>query len=273
MKLQRLFGLALALLLSGCGGDEGGAPSEYPTSGDPVPALTEFVMEEVPEGEEEPEEPKVASFVSSEPGTAPDGTAGIVYHYTALPDGGNSIRQYVGALTAEEMGFVVVSPHNGWETSFTFSADADAIHITKNPLEATTDTYLYITWDGNTASVLVYERPAVAEGEEALPLIPDPNNPEASSPPEALNFVMSLAPSLLGLDGDSMSKYEVYFQQGLVQVDDTPCMQLRVYELREPELTNVYRETYFLSADLKLLFKLDRDSGAVEEISLPEPDL
>ena len=72
---------------------------------------------------------------------------------------------------------------------------------------------------------------------------------------DQLSYFNDLAPEKLGLDGDSMSEYMTFPQQGWVMVDDIRCRKLNVYRLDEQTAINVFVGTFYLSSDLNQLYK------------------
>lgn len=75
---------------------------------------------------------------------------------------------------------------------------------------------------------------------------------------EAVDFFMNLDPSLLGLPGDSMDKYQVYPTEKAVPVDGLPYMKLIVYGEGSAG-TNNPEGTFLLSRDGARLYQLEED--------------
>lgn len=87
---------------------------------------------------------------------------------------------------------------------------------------------------------------------------------------EAVNFLMSLSPRILGLDGDTMDGYRVYPAMEVASVDDLTCSKLFVYLVDQETETNVIQGIYLLSRGAeRRLFQLDQADGTVTELPLP----
>ncbi len=90
---------------------------------------------------------------------------------------------------------------------------------------------------------------------------------------QAVNYVMTLPPSLLGLSGASMADYQIYPGGAVVRVDGMACTQLSVYSTTEKAGTNDIVGTYLLSrGEVRHLFKLDKATKQVTEIPLPDTE-
>ena len=79
---------------------------------------------------------------------------------------------------------------------------------------------------------------------------------------------MSLSPQFLGLEGDSMDRYNVYVMSGEVMVDGIPCRRFKVYDDQNPEQTNAIAGIYYLSSDGLRLYRYDEASDTVTELPL-----
>ena len=84
---------------------------------------------------------------------------------------------------------------------------------------------------------------------------PEDEEPQPTAMSEQLDFFNSLDPGKLGLEGDDMTAYMVYPQQGWVYLQDVRTA------------TNVYMGTYYLSSDMSQLFR-ETGNGEFEPIDL-----
>lgn len=121
------------------------------------------------------------------------------------------------------------------------------------------------------------ESPAQA-GEESEIRQKMPHSPIATEPEEektltiseAVNFLLSLPPETLGLDGNTMSDYQVYPATEVVFVDGLSCSKLFVYRTDDEAGTNKIQGVYLLSrGGQRSLFSLDQSDGTVTELPLP----
>lgn len=85
---------------------------------------------------------------------------------------------------------------------------------------------------------------------------------------EAVDYFKSLSPAALGLDGTSMDAYQIQTQDGVVMVDDRPCMQLRVYDVHTPEGTNEIKGNFLMTNDGAHVYRLDEQNHTVQEIQI-----
>ena len=83
---------------------------------------------------------------------------------------------------------------------------------------------------------------------------------------DAVDFIKSLSPATLGLEGSSMADYSVYPMDGAVLVDGILCLKLQAYPPHEETQANVIGGTYLLSGDKAHLYLLQDDK--VRELSI-----
>ena len=84
---------------------------------------------------------------------------------------------------------------------------------------------------------------------------------------EALDYVRGLPPALLGLEGSSMEDYRIYALDGMALIDGIPCIPVGVYRTAENTDTNVVEGSFFLASDQSRIYRLDTDTGTVEEVA------
>ncbi len=86
---------------------------------------------------------------------------------------------------------------------------------------------------------------------------------------DAVTFLCSLSPQVLGLEGDSMDEYTVYPAEGLVTVDGELHTELSVYRHDGEAGTNDFQGCYLLSrGPQRRLYLLDRFTREVTELPL-----
>ncbi len=86
---------------------------------------------------------------------------------------------------------------------------------------------------------------------------------------ESVDYIHTLSPEQLGLEGESMDDFELLPSEGLILVDGEPCTEIMVYR-RDPKTgTNVFQGSYLLDRSGSRLYRLDRDSNAVTELLTP----
>ncbi len=109
-----------------------------------------------------------------------------------------------------------------------------------------------------------------AASSEALEASPEPAAEESIlTMSESVDYMHTLSPGQLGLEGDSMDDYEMLPSEGLILVDGEPCTEIMVYR-RDPKTgTNVFQGSYLLDRSGSSLYRLDRDSNAVTELFTP----
>lgn len=102
---------------------------------------------------------------------------------------------------------------------------------------------------------------------EALEASPEPAAEEnILTMSESVDYMQTLTPGQLGLEGDSMDDYEMLPSEGLILVDGEPCTEIMVYR-RDPKTgTNVFQGSYLLDRSGSSLYRLDRDNNAVTEL-------
>lgn len=86
---------------------------------------------------------------------------------------------------------------------------------------------------------------------------------------ESVDFINSLSPSTLGLQGDDMSEYNVYAEVESVLVDGNTCAKIMVYRNSSSAGTNVIQGIYFVSRDGENLYRLNTDTDEVSRLDLP----
>ena len=235
--------LALALLLTGCGGS-GDPPTDYPVAEETVPALNRLVGL-----------PADTTFTE-----AADDSGAVTYQYDGLTSGGETAEEYVSMLGEVSGGKVV--DEQGVETAPPdFSADQGTACVGIDSADGSGMLLVELQWtDAGCAVTPTYQAGLTVTA-------PQPEADAQEEPAEAITVeeavaTLRAAPAeTLGLDGD-MSAYCVYAQEGFVMVDDVPCYCLNVYYADDHQIAG----TYLLSDDGARLYRLDRETDQVTEL-------
>ena len=185
------------------------------------------------------------------------------YHYRKMADPAELAARYVAVLRGEEQGFNVIDTENRRvEEEPVTDLLAGEVLLGKAAVATTEEggsriLRVVVGWSEYAVAVQV----AYIDGKILPPLKPeedseDENNAQnATGLPDQLSYFNGLAPEKLGLDGDSMSEYMTFPQQGWVMVDDVRCRKINVYRLDEQTAINVFVGTFYLSSDLNQLYK------------------
>lgn len=101
------------------------------------------------------------------------------------------------------------------------------------------------------------------------PPTPTPAPAQEVTKGEAVEYIESLSPSVLGLEGESMEEYEVYPGERVVLVEDIPCTEIDVYTTDTAAGTNDIQGRYLLTkTGPRRLFRLDTFTKQVTELPL-----
>jgi hypothetical protein len=82
----------------------------------------------------------------------------------------------------------------------------------------------------------------------------------------AIDYIKSFSPADIGLDGTSMEEYQIYALDGVILVDNTPCLHLKVYRSDNPQQTNQVAGNFLLTGDKQHMYSLDEVNGVVTTI-------
>lgn len=262
----------LAVLMTSCGKKDENAepvpPEAYEIQENTAPSFNTLV------GEESGVLTSVAGEGTSDAPTETDGGSdelpgAYVYTYEEIDDSAKAVEDYVGALTKADSAFRVVTANAETTALPDFSTETGSVILAKTSEQGESILRLDIKWFSKGCTIEVSLRPGEireAKESEGSPVQMSVRFVTAS---EAVQFIESLTPSVLGLPGESMEEYHVYYMDAEVNVNGTPCTCLRVYSTAVPEGSNVYEGTYMLSVDKRKLYRQAADSAAVVELTLP----
>lgn len=195
------------------------------------------------------------------------------YRYKEAEDPQDLAEHYIKALLGEEQGFAYTDidnrllaeePDLNQVPGSVILAKAGAVESE----EADPVTFrVVVAWSDNAIAIQVSHLAG-----EILPP-PEPEREEESGGGDVTNvseqveFFGNLSPSLLGLEGATMSEYRLYPLDGWVFVEGYECRQINVYLIDMPAGTNSFQGTYFISGDLQNLFSMD-SNGQITNIPL-----
>jgi len=230
-----------------------------------------------PEPEPEPEE-----------GEEEEVPVAVAYRYVNLADPVEMVERYAAMLTAEDVGFKLAGkdlkptknePYFGGfagEAYLTYEVpkpepelDEDGNEIEPEEEWKPVAVAMRLEWRGDTCTVTLdlvpvsmvrapVEHTTAVGGGFATTLTFS----------GAVDTVKAMHPSVLGLTGDSMESYRVYSRDGIVKINDQPCMRLDVYSYNETIGANVIAGNFYLSSDGRRLYQFDEVNRKMTELSM-----
>ena len=216
------------------------------------------------DGEEPAEEPEEEE--------EPEVTA-IGYRYEGVKNAAGLALAYATLLTTEDMGFRLVNEELREPTEedtlpdFT-AAEGEALLFLELPLPEDADettepqaVAMRLSWEEGICTVLLDIVPVPEE------LRPENGPQQTITFSEAVDRFKAMHPSVLGLPGDSMESYQVYSMNGMVLINDQPCMHLDVYSVDETTQTNVMAGCYYISSDGTRLYELNPVTNIMTELA------
>lgn len=243
-------------LLASCG-SELDPPADYILNGDMVESLNTALGEENSGKMTEMQTPETKTGSASSAASV-GGDETCLYAYEKLETGGESVRQYVEKLTAEEDGFRIVD-ENGAETDPPdYTAEEGSVALAKAASEDGKILRMDISWTATDCRITLTRPEGTVSGTAA--------DAEPMTYVDAVDFIKSLSPAMLGLKADSMADYSVYPMDGAAMVDGILCLKLQVYPPHEKDQANAIAGTYLLSGDKEHLYLLKDDK--VRELPL-----
>lgn len=190
------------------------------------------------------------------------------YHYRKMADPAELAARYVEVLRGSEQGFQIIDTENR-RVEEEPDTDVLAGSVILGKAGAETEEggkrilRVVVGWSEYAVAVQV----AYVDGKILPPLKPEDEKTEGGGAAGAqgtgvsdhLAFINGLNPSQLGLEGESMSEYMVFPQQGWVQVEDMLCRKVIIYRQDTQTAVNVIVGTFYLSSDMTQLYKEDSD--------------
>lgn len=264
-------------------------PPTYKLNDVEIPALQQIWDEtEMPEETtSETTEPEETTEPATEPSEDPTGETdpsepddpskpawdqeriSTTYVYHNFPDLVESISDYVTKLTGG-MGYFVVDDEMVKQKATAIKDSEGTCTMAKTADKEGMIYQIQLTWAGSECRVVASFMP----GEIKEPKRPDPEEylemTNSVSLLQAKEFIWSLPPSVLELDGDSMMDYKIYTMDVDVLVNGYPCIRLNIFKHDDGVGTNAVAGEYCLSRDGAHLYRIEKNSNRVKEIEIPE---
>lgn len=247
----------------------------------PVPQESETVPEEEEsqkDGEsEEPTEDGEAAPEEDGQDAQPEETeaepqeiTAVTYRYEGYSDHMELLSAYVTFMTASDVGFSLVDDtlvRLKEEEYPLMTTHRGSVLLARNAIDeqdAGKALTIQLEWTQDNCFVTV----DTPEGRVKDPPPPPSavNGANAMTLMEAMDFVNTLDPADLGLNGSSMEDYTIYAMDGAVMIDNIPCMHINVYDDNATTGTNVVAGQFFMSADGQHIYRLDPETNTVEEL-------
>lgn len=181
-----------------------------------------------------------------------------LYTYEELAAGGDAVRQYMEALAGEDGDFQIVDETGLVTDPPDYAAETGSVAAARAASEDGKILRLDIEWSA-TGCQITLTRP---EGEVTTGTM----DVEPMTFTEVADYVKTLSPAKLGLEGTDMSGYSVYPTDGACMVDGNLCVKLYIYHTPVQGEPNAEASTYLISGDKAHLYKLV--DGEVQELEM-----
>lgn len=191
----------------------------------------------------------------------------VTYRYEGLSSPGTLASVYTTLLTAEDVGFSQVDGELiRIEEPEPLSVEAGSVHLAKNAPEDGKALSIQLDWTEEICTVTA----DLVDGRVKNPPEPvTPMGPVGMTSDQMMDYMQSLNPAVLGLEGSSMEGYDLLMQDGSVLIDGNPCVRINAYRIDSQTGTNEIGGNYFLSVDGSHIYRLDVASNSVEELEVP----
>ena len=181
----------------------------------------------------------------------------VVYYYEGLEAPGPLVAAYTALMDTADTGFCIVDDTLAKTAPPDYEVEEGSVHLARDGAEEGRVMSIQMTWSKEGCTVTAGTLP----GE-----IAEPPAPEAMTISEVADYVRSIPPTTLGLEGASMKEYNIYVIDGTVLVDGIPCIRLNVCRDDGEAATNEVAGNYFISADKEHIYRLDVETGIAEEV-------
>lgn len=197
--------------------------------------------------------------------TEPGVKVSCVYNYGQVEDAATKVSAYCEGLLQEEAGFYSVEDELLTRKLPELKEGPGGIQLVRpvkkeGEEQQNAAIFVKMQWDENSLTVTV----GLAESETPLKI-------EGEKKPATVNyavdFVSKQKPCALGLEGESMDRYQVIALDGLVLVRDVPCLRINVYYKNPQSRSNELRGNYLFATRTHKLYKVDAD-GTLELLDL-----
>jgi len=196
-----------------------------------------------------------------------DGEADVdpnAYTYTYKEVPAAALDRYAAALVDEAEGFTVIDEERVPQTDLPdFEETEGSAVFAREAAEEGSLFQIAVSWTEKECSVVVscpeggfYDESESSESEN--------DGTQIMTLLEVVDYVRSLHPSALGLEGESMSEYELVPVQGSPLVDGEVCRHLNVYQLDPVAGTNNFVGAYLVG--IGKVYSLNPVDHTVEKI-------
>lgn len=238
--------LLVAVGLTGCGKDAPKAPESY-VIGEDSAATLDGVLPEDGGSLAEIQQPADSSSSGSEPVTT--------YTYEKMTEVSKTVRAYAEKLMGEEQGFEVLDEAGEVTELPELLPSTGTLRLAK---KSSVEKHIFaidLSWTEEGCTVTVSQ----PEGRIIHPVEPMTMN-------EAISYFRQMKPSEIGLQGETMSSYQIFPVDGIVFVDNHACIKFSIYNTTDPQLTGQVQGIYFMTGDKKYLYRLDQDTDSILQL-------
>lgn len=273
--------MGLLTLLSACGKkDETVIPMSFPFEEESLPALAAIGAED--SGVlVETIFPEDAETTLDEDGNEVPTVDPISYVYNELENSGVSVEKYVALLTGPDYEFGIVNAAGKSVPPPDYTQEEGFVVLSRGNISTQAMLRVTVIWELNACTINLYRV-------DALPARTDPSEPRREISPtgevvtadpaaaaaeggksaeEVVRFFENISPSALGLPGETMAQYNVYYMDGKVLINGESCGRVRIYEISYPEESNHFMGTFLISADSGRIYKHDAENDAMIELT------
>lgn len=202
---------------------------------------------------------------SEEDGSGEEGAADAaeVYTYTYEEVPAAALDRYAAALVADEEGFRVIDEERAPQTDLPdFSTEEGSTAFARKAVEEDTLFQIAIDWNTENCIVKVSCEPGGFYGEDGEGDSSEDEEEESLTLVQTIDFINSLSPSDLGLEGSSMSEYNVLPTSGNPLVDGELCRHINIYQTDPQAGTNVVKGTFLVG--MNKVYRLHMEDNTVE---------
>lgn len=207
-----------------------------------------------------------ASKDDKKPEEPPEPTV-VGYRYEELNSPGTLVGVYTTLMTAEDVGFSQVDGElTRLEEPQEPPVEGGTVRLAKNAPEEGKAMCILLEWTEELCTVTV----DLVDGRvKNPPTATSPMGPMGMTADQIIEYMESLDPAFLGLEGTSMASYELLLQDGSVLIDENPCVRVNAYQIDPETGTNTIGGNYFISLDGSHVYLLDVASDTVSELAIP----
>ena len=274
--------LFLCAFLHGCS-DDTVIPVDFPWEEESLPALGALGEEfaEIPvEITLPPEEPVLDEEGNEIPSPAP-----TTYVYNEMENSGSAVEQYVALLTGPDYEFAIVNAAGKLVDPPDYTEEEGFVVLSRANIHTQTMLRFTVLWEPGICTINLYRV-------DALEARTDTEEPRREISPtgevsrqsgsssgssaggggsgmaaeEVVTFFQNLSPATLGLEGEGMADYHIYYMDGKVLINGNTCSRVRIYTTSYPEESNAFLGTFLVSNGGQI-YKHDIETDTMIELS------